>query len=102
MSGSPDDGAPRAYSLGPSYPHPFNAGTVVLFDLPEATEARLSVYNLAGQRVVELVRGRREAGTHRVSWDGRDASGGALASGVYLVRLTAGSWIGTEKLLLLR
>lgn len=95
-------GAPGEYALGPSYPNPFNAGTVVLFDLPEAGEARLSVYNLAGQRVVELVRGRREAGTHRVSWDGRDASGGALASGVYLVRLTAGSWIGTEKLLLLR
>ena len=96
------DGTPDEYALGPSYPNPFNAETVLLFDLPAASEIRLSVYNLAGQRVVELLRGPREAGHHRVSWDGRDGSGLPLASGVYLVRLSAGRWIGTEKLLLLR
>ena len=96
------DGTPDEYALGPSYPNPFNAETVLLFDLPAASEVQLSVYNLAGQRVADLVRGRREAGRHRVSWDGRDGSGLPLASGVYLVRLSAGRWIGTEKLLLLR
>ena len=97
-----DDGTPDEYALRPGYPNPFNAETVLLFDLPVAAEVRLSVYNLAGQRVADLVRARREAGTHRVQWDGRDGVGVPLASGVYLVRLSAGRWVGTEKLLLLR
>ena len=97
-----EDGTPGEFALGPSYPNPFNAETVLLFDLPAASDIRLSVYNLTGQRVADLVSGLREAGRHRVSWDGRDGSGIPLASGVYLVRLSAGRWIGTEKLLLLR
>ena len=97
-----DDGTPDEYALRPGYPNPFNAETVLLFDLPAAADVRLSVYNLAGQRVADLVRARREAGTHRVQWDGRDGAGVPLASGVYLVRLSAGRWVGTEKLLLLR
>ncbi len=99
---TPGDGAPGEYALRPGYPNPFNAETVLLFDLPVAAEIQLSIYNLAGQRIADLVRGRREAGTHRVRWDGRAGSGAPLASGVYLVRLSAGRWVGTEKLLLLR
>ena len=58
----------------------------------------MSLYNLAGQKVVEMVEGIREAGHHVVRWDGRDASGNSLASGIYVYRLTAGSVVLARKL----
>jgi len=62
----------------------------------------LALYNLAGQKVVTLANGYREAGRHTARWDGRDDQGRALASGVYLYRLQAGAQVETRKLLLVR
>jgi len=97
-----DEATPVQFALGPSYPNPFNAETVILFALPEAGVARVAVYNLAGQRVVDLLKEQLGAGTHRAHWDGRDESGGPLASGTYVVHLTMGRLEATEKVLLLR
>ena len=70
---------------------------------PVREEVKLSVYNLAGQRVATLVDGPREAGTYTVRWDGRDDGGVELASGMYLYRLQAGKHpMEIRKLLLLR
>ncbi|MBI2502337.1 MAG: T9SS type A sorting domain-containing protein [Candidatus Latescibacteria bacterium] len=65
-------------------------------------DVELAVYNLAGQRVVRLAEGVREAGSYTVRWDGRDEQGHELASGVYLYRLRAGERVQTRKLLSLR
>ncbi|MEW6756397.1 MAG: FlgD immunoglobulin-like domain containing protein, partial [Candidatus Latescibacterota bacterium] len=66
----------------------------------------LAVYNLAGQKVAALVRGERPAGTHAVTWDGRDGEGRPLATGVYLCELWAAgqesAQVETRKVLLLR
>ncbi len=62
----------------------------------------LALYNLAGQKVATLAQGPRPAGTYTLHWDGRDAQGRALASGVYLYRLRAGEQVGTRRLLLLK
>lgn len=97
-----DKKTPNEFALGPSYPNPFNAETLIRLSLPEAAPVRLSVYNLAGQRVVDLVSGRLEAGTQLVRWNGRDGSGAELATGVYVIRLSAGRWIAAGKVLLLR
>ncbi|MEW6754267.1 MAG: CRTAC1 family protein, partial [Candidatus Latescibacterota bacterium] len=63
---------PRAFSLQPNYPNPFNGSTVIRFSVPERGPVELAVYNLAGQWVATLVRGEREVGTHAVTWEGRD------------------------------
>ena len=97
-----DATTPDEFALGPNYPNPFNAETVLSFRLPAASPARLSVYNLSGQRVVDLVAGHLEAGDHQMRWDGRDASGAQLGTGVYIVRLSAGPRFTSEKMLLLR
>ncbi|NKB71214.1 MAG: T9SS type A sorting domain-containing protein [Candidatus Latescibacteria bacterium] len=97
-----DDTTPGEFALGPSYPNPFNAETLIRFRLPVAATARLSVYNLAGQRVADLLAGHLAAGAHQMHWDGRGAAGVDLATGVYFVRLAAGLRIATEKMLLLR
>ena len=62
----------------------------------------MAVFNLAGQRVVTLVEGMRRAGTYAVHWDGRNADGRNLASGIYFYRLSAAERVEARKLLLLR
>ena len=93
---------PRAFELDQNFPNPFNSGTVIRFALPKSGEVELAVYNLAGQKVVKLVHGPGQAGSYTLRWDGRDAQGRELASGVYLYRLKAGGRAETRKLLLLR
>ncbi|NKB66232.1 MAG: SUMF1/EgtB/PvdO family nonheme iron enzyme [Candidatus Latescibacteria bacterium] len=96
------DTGSNAYQLAQNYPNPFNAGTVIRFSLPTAAPVDLAVFNLAGQKVVTLAEGLRPAGQYRLEWDGRDAGGGELASGLFLYRLQAGDQVETRKLLLLR
>ena len=93
---------PAHFALRQNYPNPFNGTTAIRFDLPTPQQVRLAVYNLAGQKVVELVRGTRRAGSYALAWDGRDQNGRLLASGVYLYRLEAGDQVRVRKLLLLQ
>ena len=74
------------------------------YELPATQRLTLSVYNLAGQRVYHADLGVPSEGVHRVSWNGRDAAGRALASGVYLYRLQMGDGqqVATRELVLVR
>jgi len=93
---------PDALALQQNFPNPFNAETVIGFQLAHEDQIDLAVYNLAGQRVVELAGGLQASGTYRLLWDGRDDGGRDLASGLYFYRLIAGNRVQTRKLLLLR
>jgi serine-aspartate repeat-containing protein C/D/E len=93
---------PEQFKLYPNYPNPFNPATTIRFDLPEAGQVRLSVYNLLGQEVAVLADGKRSAGQYDVRWDGLDARHLPAPSGIYLVRIKAGSYVGKGKLLLLK
>ena len=89
-------------ALGQNYPNPFNGATVIRFDLPQGGPVDLALYNLAGQKVATLVAGYRAAGSYSVHWEGLDAAGRPLASGLYLYRLRAGTQMERRKLSLLR
>ena len=94
---------PEAFTLDQNYPNPFNSGTVIRFALHKADDVELAIYNLAGQRVVNLAQGPRNAGSYTLRWDGRDDAGRELASGMYLYRLQAGEQlVETRKMLLIR
>ena len=93
---------PTAFVLSQNYPNPFNSSTAIAFDLPHQEAVELSVYTIAGQQVATLIRGVRTAGHYRITWDGRNDAGVALASGVYLYRLRIGAQEETRKMLLLR
>jgi len=98
-----DSTHPLSFALDQNYPNPFNSGTVIRFALPTASNITLSVYNLAGQQVATLAQGQRRAGNYRINWDGRDDTGGTLASGIYFYRLYLGDGrVETRKLMLLR
>ncbi len=83
-------------------PNPFNPSTTISFALPAPGKATLIIYDITGRKVRELVRGPLKAGTHAIPWDGRDDAGQAVSSGVYLSRLSAGTWSATGKMLLMK
>jgi photosystem II stability/assembly factor-like uncharacterized protein len=88
---------PNEFVLGQNYPNPFNPTTVVRYQLPAASDVKLVVYDLLGRDVAVLVNEPKAPGSYEVRFDGR-----GLASGVYLYTLTAGGFLQTRKLLLLR
>jgi len=95
-------GATTTFDLLPNTPNPFGGETSLKFALPSSGHARLSVYDVAGRRVADLVDRAMDAGVHSVTWDGRDASGSAVASGVYLARLEAGGKTMTREMVRLK
>ncbi len=93
---------PKEIALHDNYPNPFNPATAITFELPEETNIELSVYNLLGERVTTLTSGKVKAGTHRVTWSGRDDKGRDLPSGIYLYRLTAADKDITKRMVLIK
>jgi len=93
---------PRTYALGQNQPNPFNPVTSISFSLPRAGRATLQVYDLAGRRVRTLVDGEMAAGTFTAEWNGRDAQGAAVSSGIYLYRLVAGDFVQTKRMVLVK
>ncbi|MDZ7340858.1 MAG: T9SS type A sorting domain-containing protein [candidate division KSB1 bacterium] len=92
----------RSYKLEQNYPNPFNPDTEIHYELPEACHVTLKIYNLLGQQIKTLVDHDAPAGSHTVRWDGKDQHGHNLASGIYLYRLEAGSYVASNKLALVR
>lgn len=90
---------PVAYAFEMPRPNPFSVETSIRFALPEPAHVALEVFDLGGRRVAVLVDGPRDAGLHAVSF--RPRASGALRSGVYFVRLTAGPFARTQKILYL-
>ncbi len=85
------------FYLQPNYPNPFNPITTISFSLPKASHVKLTVYDLQGRAVTELVNGMREASVHTVTWDASH-----LTSGIYLYRLNAGQFTASGKMVLLK
>jgi hypothetical protein len=93
---------PGAYGLLPNYPNPFNPSTAIGYEIPEAGNVTLTIYNVLGQELRTLVNAHQEAGTYTVMWDSKDAAGHSLNSGVYFYTLKAGDFSQTRKMVLMR
>jgi hypothetical protein len=93
---------PTVFALHQNSPNPFNPITTIRFDLPVSADVTLSVYGVKGQRVRILLNGQMTAGRKSVKWDGRSDTGTAVASGVYFYRLSAGEFMETRKMILIR
>jgi hypothetical protein len=96
------DGPPVALRLMCGHPNPFNPRTTLRYSVPEPGWVRLTVYDGRGRMVATLVDERRQAGPGTAIWNGIDARGAAVASGVYFARLEAAGGMRTQKLVLAR
>ena len=98
---------PNETRLYPNYPNPFNPETWIPYQLAEATEVQIAIYNVKGQRVRELDIGFKRAGIYRdrseaAYWNGRNDSGEPVTSGIYFYTLHAGNFSQTRKMLILK
>jgi hypothetical protein len=97
------EGAAPALRLFQNAPNPFNPKTTIRFELPAPSAVRLAVYDVQGRLVRELLAGRTlSAGPQTAVWDGRDAAGQSLGSGVFFYRLEAAGEVLHGKMLLVK
>ncbi len=83
--------------LGQNYPNPFNSETTIQFELPREMEVTVSIYDVLGRAISNLIRARLQAGPHQVTWDARD-----FPSGIYFYSLAARDPLNSENRLLIQ
>lgn len=86
---------PGEFSISQNYPNPFNPSTKINFSVPNASNVKITVYDITGREVTTLINSQVEAGNHTVSFDS-----GNLSSGVYFYNITSGSFTKTMKMIL--
>jgi len=90
------------FNLSQNYPNPFNRNTIIDYHLTKRCFISLKIFDLSGRLVRTLVEAEQPPGTYRVNWDGRDARGRKLSSGVYFYRLKVAGLSRIRKMVLLR
>ncbi len=90
-------GFPTAFALSQNYPNPFNPTTTIRYQLPEASDVTLTLYNASGQEIATLVQGRQDAGYYSVVWNTE-----GMASGIYFYQLDAGKFTATKKMVVVK
>lgn len=93
---------PSEFSLSQNYPNPFNPTTSIKYAISENARVTLTIYNVLGQVVRTLVNAEQESGYYTVRWDGTNDFGGKVSSGIYIYRISAGSFTSTVKMNLLK
>jgi hypothetical protein len=96
------DNVPLTFELKQNYPNPFNPTTTINYSIPNSENVKLTVYNMLGQDVAELVNEKQQAGKYNVTWDATDKNGMRMSTGVYFFRIEAGSFVKVNKMILLK
>ena len=93
---------PGSFVLHPAYPNPFNPITALRYDLPKQAQVTLTVYDLMGREITQLVNTNQDAGYRSVQWDATDMHGKPVGAGVYFYQIHAGEFVQTRKMVLLK
>ena len=93
---------PEQFALHHNHPNPFNPITSLRYDLPEQAQVTLTIYNMLGREVSQLVNTVQEAGYRSVQWNATDSFGKPVSAGVYLYQIQAGEFVQTKKMVLLK
>ncbi|MBC8345599.1 MAG: Ig-like domain-containing protein, partial [Candidatus Marinimicrobia bacterium] len=93
---------PETFALNQNYPNPFNPTTTITFSLPVPSHVNLSVYNVLGQKVMTIEKGWMNMGMHQALWNGRDAQGNAVSSGLYFYSLEAENFRQVKKMIFMK
>lgn len=103
----PVNGAtPQAFSLEQNSPNPFNLSTEIRFNIPQTKanvqNVRLTIYNRNGQKIRELINAPLSSGSYKIYWDGKDAHGNVVPSGVYFYQFSTPQFVQARKMLLVK
>ena len=93
---------PARFALDQNYPNPFNPTTQISFSLPQRSSVVMEIYDMLGKRISSLVNETKDAGSYRVTWNGSNADGVKVPSGVYFYRIQAGSFTSVKKMVMLK
>ena len=93
---------PEEFALHPNYPNPFNPSTVISYDIANSSNVSLSVYDMRGRVVNDLVRKFQDAGRYSINWYGNDNLGNQVSAGVYIYKLQAESKVISRKMVLMK
>ena len=98
----PPGSIPEELVLHDNFPNPFNEVTTIDYNLSKEASIKLAVYDLRGRHIKTLVNRRETEGFKTVRWNGRDENGKPKSSGIYLYKLSAGSFVESKKMILLK
>ncbi|RMF10477.1 MAG: T9SS C-terminal target domain-containing protein, partial [Candidatus Neomarinimicrobiota bacterium] len=93
---------PDEFALYQNYPNPFNPVTTIVYDIPEASDVTIEIYNIVGQRVRTLVNAHQEPGRYKIHWNSTNDMGAPLSSGMYIYRIQAKDFSAVKKLILMK
>ncbi len=93
---------PNKYMLLQNYPNPFNPSTNIEFTIPRNTRVRISIYNILGEKIMDLLNEEVVEGHYKIRWNGKDVEGRNLSSGVYLIMMKTNNYQKIIKALLLK
>ena len=93
---------PSEFQLLQNHPNPFNPSTLMEYSLPKAGNVTLKIFNVLGEEIITLVECNQPAGIYRLEWDGKDDLGSQLKSGIYVYQITAGDFVATRKMMLIK
>ena len=95
-------GLPEEFHLFQNYPNPFNPSTTVQFQLPKAEHVIVRIFNLMGQEVQTLLDEVKQPGIYKIEWDGKNRYGRNVSTGLYVLRMEAGDFTNSRKILFLK
>jgi hypothetical protein len=93
---------PKTYSVHQNYPNPFNPSTVIQFELPRRSHVTIEIFNLLGEKVIDLVNEEYAAGSYQITWNGMSSTGQRVSTGTYFYRMVADGHSDTKKMILLK
>ena len=97
-----DETLPITYKLYNAYPNPFNPVTTLQYDLPEDAMVNITIYDMMGRIVSNLVRNQQNAGYKSIQWNATNNTGQPVSAGLYLYTIQAGDYTQTKKMVLLK
>ena len=99
---APNSGIPKEFVLFQNYPNPFNPVTTFQYQLPKTEHVLLTIYNIRGQKVQTLVNEVKQPGSYKIEWNGKNSYSLEVGTGLYVVRMEAGEFIESKKILLMK
>lgn len=93
---------PKGYSLEQNYPNPFNPLTKIHYTLPEEAGVTISIYDLVGRRINQIILSKQTIGNHSIQWNGTDQQGNQVPAGIYFYQLQASDFVQTKKMVLMK